>query len=47
MTHVALVTGGSRGLGRALTDGLVAAGWHVVTDGRDADALAEIGRAHV
>ncbi|GAA4097539.1 SDR family NAD(P)-dependent oxidoreductase [Nocardioides kongjuensis] len=44
MTHVALVTGGSRGLGRALTDGLVAAGWHVVTDGRHADALAAAAR---
>ncbi|TQK71011.1 SDR family oxidoreductase [Nocardioides sp. SLBN-35] len=44
MTHVALVTGGSRGLGRALADGLVAAGWHVITDGRDADALATAAR---
>jgi NAD(P)-dependent dehydrogenase (short-subunit alcohol dehydrogenase family) len=44
MTHVALVTGGSRGLGRALADGLVAAGWHVITDGRDADALAAAAR---
>jgi NAD(P)-dependent dehydrogenase (short-subunit alcohol dehydrogenase family) len=37
---VAIVTGGSRGLGQALTTGLVAAGWRVVIDGRDADALA-------
>lgn len=36
---VAVVTGASRGLGLALTRGLVAAGWHVVVDGRDADAL--------
>jgi NAD(P)-dependent dehydrogenase (short-subunit alcohol dehydrogenase family) len=37
----ALVTGGSRGLGRALVTELVARGWHVVTDGRDAERLAE------
>jgi NAD(P)-dependent dehydrogenase (short-subunit alcohol dehydrogenase family) len=39
-TNVALVTGGSRGLGQALTTALVDRGWHVVTDGRDADRLA-------
>ena len=38
--RVALVTGGSRGLGRALVAGLVDAGWAVVTDGRDPTALA-------
>jgi NAD(P)-dependent dehydrogenase (short-subunit alcohol dehydrogenase family) len=38
---VAIVTGGSRGLGRALAAGLAAAGWRVVIDGRDADALAQ------
>jgi NAD(P)-dependent dehydrogenase (short-subunit alcohol dehydrogenase family) len=38
--RVALVTGGSRGLGRALLDELVWRGWHVVTDARDGDALA-------
>lgn len=38
---VALVTGGSRGLGRALVAGLLADGWHVVTDGRDAGRLRD------
>ncbi|MDO9377772.1 MAG: SDR family oxidoreductase [Nocardioidaceae bacterium] len=36
---VALVTGGSRGLGLALTESLVGRGWHVVVDARDAAAL--------
>jgi NAD(P)-dependent dehydrogenase (short-subunit alcohol dehydrogenase family) len=31
---VAIVTGGSRGLGKALTEGLLARGWTVVTDAR-------------
>lgn len=38
--HTALVTGTSRGLGRALTAALLERGWHVVVDGRHADALA-------
>jgi len=37
---VGLVTGGSRGLGRALTGELVRRGWRVIIDGRDADRLA-------
>ena len=40
-TRVALVTGASRGLGRALTAELVRSGWHVVIDGRDGARLAE------
>ncbi|MBO9520307.1 MAG: SDR family oxidoreductase [Nocardioidaceae bacterium] len=37
---LALVTGGSAGLGRALAHGLADAGWTVIADGRDADRLA-------
>ena len=36
---VAIVTGGSRGLGKALTEGLLARGWTVVTDARHAADL--------
>lgn len=39
---VALVTGGSAGLGRALTRALVERGWRVVTDARHSDALAGV-----
>lgn len=41
---IAVVTGGSRGLGRALCASLAADGWTVVTDGRDAHALAAATR---
>ncbi|CAN5510706.1 SDR family oxidoreductase [soil metagenome] len=37
---VALVTGGSAGLGRALVHSLAADGWTVVTDARDGERLA-------
>jgi NAD(P)-dependent dehydrogenase (short-subunit alcohol dehydrogenase family) len=39
-TRVALVTGASRGLGRALADGLARRGWHLIIDGRDPATLA-------
>ena len=38
--HVAIVTGASRGLGLALTNRLAEAGWTVVVDARDPEALA-------
>lgn len=37
--RVAIVTGASKGLGRALAGGLVAAGWSVVIGARDAERL--------
>lgn len=36
---VAIITGASRGLGRALAADLVADGWHVIVDARHADDL--------
>jgi NAD(P)-dependent dehydrogenase (short-subunit alcohol dehydrogenase family) len=45
MAHVAIITGGSRGLGRALTGGLVDAGWRVILDARTAtDLTAAVGQ---
>src|SRR5689334_5759546 len=38
-TPVAVVTGGSAGLGLALVRALADDGWHVVTDARHGDAL--------
>lgn len=40
--RTAIVTGASRGLGRALATALVAEGWTVVGDGRDAAALRHL-----
>lgn len=44
---VALITGGSAGLGRVLVRALAERGWTVVTDGRDAPLLAEMSAEHV
>ena len=43
---VALVTGGSAGLGRALVHSLSRDGWTVVTDGRDPARLAAAAESH-
>ena len=39
MTKVAIITGGSRGLGKALARDLADHGWQVIIDGRDAHAV--------
>jgi NAD(P)-dependent dehydrogenase (short-subunit alcohol dehydrogenase family) len=39
---VALVTGGSAGLGRALVTGLAEAGWTVITDARQGERLRDL-----
>ncbi|UUZ57717.1 SDR family NAD(P)-dependent oxidoreductase [Nocardioides sp. B-3] len=39
--RVALVTGGTAGLGLALTGALAADGWHVITDGRNEGRIKE------
>jgi len=44
--RVYVVTGGSRGLGRATADVLVAEGARVVVSGRSEDALAEVAAAY-
>ncbi|HET9077251.1 MAG TPA: SDR family NAD(P)-dependent oxidoreductase [Acidimicrobiales bacterium] len=43
-SRTAIVTGASRGFGLALTTDLAAAGWRVVIDGRDEDALRAAAR---
>jgi NAD(P)-dependent dehydrogenase (short-subunit alcohol dehydrogenase family) len=42
---VAIVTGASRGLGRALASGLRSNGWALIIDGRDAGALRQAEEA--
>jgi NAD(P)-dependent dehydrogenase (short-subunit alcohol dehydrogenase family) len=44
-SSVAVVTGASRGLGRALADGLAAAGYSLIIDARDCLALAATAHA--
>ncbi|WP_030045865.1 SDR family NAD(P)-dependent oxidoreductase, partial [Streptomyces resistomycificus] len=41
---VAIITGASKGLGRALADALAARGWDLVLDARGAEALTETER---
>jgi NAD(P)-dependent dehydrogenase (short-subunit alcohol dehydrogenase family) len=42
--QVAIVTGGSKGLGKALTRRLLRQGFSVITDGRDPERLEETRR---
>jgi NAD(P)-dependent dehydrogenase (short-subunit alcohol dehydrogenase family) len=41
MTKTAIITGGSRGLGKALASALVREGWLVIIDGRHGDVLEQ------
>lgn len=43
---VAIVTGGTHGIGRATVAALVGAGWHVMAQGRSADAGEELAASH-
>ncbi|HVC15060.1 MAG TPA: SDR family oxidoreductase [Acidimicrobiales bacterium] len=45
MTNTAIVTGGSKGFGRAVAAELVRRAWTVLIDGRDADAVRTAARA--
>ncbi len=45
MTNIAIVTGGSKGFGKAVAAALVERTWTVLTDGRDADVLEDAARA--
>ncbi len=40
---VAVITGGSRGFGRALAMDLARDGWSLIIDGRDRASLREVG----
>jgi NAD(P)-dependent dehydrogenase (short-subunit alcohol dehydrogenase family) len=44
MTHTALITGASRGLGLALAQALAADGWQLIIDARSSEPLAEVAR---
>ncbi|MDP1795658.1 MAG: SDR family oxidoreductase [Acidimicrobiales bacterium] len=47
----AIITGGSKGFGRALAEQLITNGWTVIIDGRDIDAVldtaAQLGRSSI
>lgn len=43
-SKTAVVTGGSRGLGKALAGAMIARGWQVVVTGRDQQTLAGVAR---
>ena len=45
-SKIALVTGGTSGIGKAAAIGLAAAGWSVTICGRRAELVAETARAH-